>query len=167
MKKLLFLSMFFVLILILGGSCKKKEAPVALPPPPPPPPVEISAPQFILSLADNLAVINLKEGEEISLPVPKEVKSDFATVSVKKFKSEWTCKELLPISKKMPLTIVNGEPGSTLLVTNYFDLCNWYDTFGPNEKFIVENPKPMYSAILGDKEYWVGPSGKFWKTWSW
>lgn len=161
MKKLLFLSMFFVLILILGVGCKKKVAPVAPPPPPPPPPVEISVPQFILSLAGNPAVINLKEGEEIILQIPKEVNSAFASASVKKLKADPTYLELSNYLKKGPLTVVwVGKLSSHQLIRNSTDLKKNYKH---DEKFLLLNPIPAYAVTIGNKEIWVGKDGKFWK----
>jgi len=161
MKKLLFLSMFFVLILILGVGCKKKEAPVVPPPPPPPPPVEISVQQFILSLADNPAVINLKEGEKVILQIPKEVNSAFASASVKKLKSNPTYSELSGYLSKGPLTVVwVGKLGSHLLIRNSTDLKKNYKYY---EKFLLLDPIPAYAVTIGSKEVWVGKDGKFWK----
>lgn len=161
MKKLLFLGVFFALILILGAGCKKKEAPVVPPPPPPPPKVEISISQFILSLADDPAVINLKEGESVILPIPKEVNSAFASAFVKKLKSNPTYAELSGYLSKGPLTVVwAGKLGSHLLIRNSADLKENYKSY---EKFLLLDPIPEYSVSIGNKEVWIGKDGKFWK----
>ena len=78
-----------------------------------------------------------------------------------------TYDELVSVNKKIPLTIVWGEPGSWLLVTDYNDLID-YKSMGdsyPAAKFTVLDPKPAYVVKVGEKTYWVTKDRKFWKTW--
>jgi len=156
----------FVLIVFLFAliflSCKKREVP---PPPVPKEVVKITENQFLQGLGARTDVKNLKIGDSLRLAInPGEVLSPSAEFAVVKlFKTDWSYRELLMILEKLPLTVVwdLGE-GTQLLVENYLDLKNNYNS---SEKFLVLNPKPVYSVRVGNKEYWVGSSGKFWKTW--
>ncbi len=159
--KLICLTMIFAAVAILFSSCKKKEVPVVQPPVAV---VKMTEEQFLLKLGERADVKNLKIGDSLVVAIsPGEVLSPSAEFAVvKPFKANWGYYELLPVSKKLPLTIVwVGRKGSHLLVSDYPDLRDYYK---PGENFLVLDPKPVCSVKVGNKEYWIGPSGKFWKT---
>ncbi len=159
MKTKLILIMFLFALVFSG--CKKKEVPA---PPVVKEVIKITEEQFFQGLGERTDVKNLKIGDSLVVAIsPGEVLSPSAKFAVvKPFKANLGYYELLPVSKKLPLTIVwVGKKGSHLLVSDYPDL---RDYFKPEDNFLVLDPKPAYSVRVGSKEYWVGPSGKFWKT---
>lgn len=160
MKKLLFL--FTVIALAFITSCK--QAPPLSPPPPPPKPVPTSTlEQFVMKIGDLPEVKNLELGKTVEVALNPEtiLSPPTGPAVVEKFKSEWTYAELLPVNKQIPLTIVFGEPGSRLLITDYNDL----KSYKPEGNLTVLDPKPAYIVKVGKKTYWVSSGGTLWKTW--
>lgn len=161
MKKLVFL--LGILLLALGAGCKKKVEPVA--PPPPPPPPKISEAEFLLGLPGHSDVKNLKLGDSLVVTMNPEVVSSPSaqSVIVKPFNSDLGYNYLLALLKKLPLTVVwVGKEGSHLLIRDYIDLQEYYNA---SEKFLILEPMPALYLKVGEKEYWLGKEGKFWKTW--
>jgi hypothetical protein len=165
MKKVWYVLFVFLFALVFSG-CKKKEV---LPPPPPKAEYKstrVTEEKFIQSLGNRQDVKNLKEGDSLIVIIGTKDEvinpsADFLVVNP--FKSDYGYYELLRLLKKIPLTVVwEGKDGSHLLIRRRSDLWKGHNS---KDKFVVLDPKPAYSVQVGDRTYWVGPSGKFWKTW--
>ena len=158
MKKFVFMFIVFALVF----SCKKAPPPASPPPPPPPPPkTELVA--FIQNIGDLSEVKNLEQGKSVEVSInPEKVLSTATTATVERFKSEWTYDELVPVNKKIPLTIIWPAERPSLLILDYNDLEGYYSS---KDKFLVLDPKPEYVVKVGDKTYWVSKDRKLWKTW--
>ena len=155
MKKGIYLLTVLFLSLLVFTSCgdkKAKETPVVK--------VEKKVEAKKVSLESFIAVATKSVVDEpIEIAVPKNVVTDEKSLTIGKFKREWSPRSLDPILKKYPLTVViKFKDGSQNLVYFYEDLPLYED----DDVLTVIDPAPAYLAVGTKDVYLIDEDGTFW-----
>ncbi len=163
--KVVFLWFFILSFAFLSLECKKKKQILNQDAPQKKEVVKISEEDFVKSLKKLSDKRALKEGESFVVSVDTSkvlTKTLYARILKINWLPIYEYTELDPILKKIPLTVVYLCPqGSHLLVENY--KCDYTSNYCPRDKFLVQDPKPVYYVQVGDKEYWINKDGNLWK----